>query len=314
MTHTIEVAQLARTLGRNLRLNEDLIEAIALAHDLGHPPFGHAGEEELNSIVREAKIQFNHNFRSYEIVAKLEKKYPHFDGLNLTREVLVGILKHQTVFDMPGVDIPKEYHQEGPTLEAQIVDIADSLAYLNHDVDDGLTSGCILEEDLMDSTLWQKAVGKIGSNGDAHNRDMFRYQVVKELIDMQVRDLLSATYERLVALKFKSAQDVKNRKNYVVGFSKSMHQEREYLQKLLNEKLYHHWRVERMTAKARRIIRDLFDVYLRNPKQLPYSVYARDKKFTRSQKYAIICNYIASMTDRFALDEHKRLFDPYQKV
>jgi len=314
LTHTIEVAQLARTLGRNLRLNEDLIEAIALAHDLGHPPFGHAGEEELNSIVREAKIQFNHNFRSYEIVAKLEKKYPHFDGLNLTREVLVGILKHQTVFDMPGVDIPKEYHQEGPTLEAQIVDIADSLAYLNHDVDDGLTSGCILEEDLMDSTLWQKAVGKIGSNGDAHNRDMFRYQVVKELIDMQVRDLLSATYERLVALKFKSAQDVKNRKNYVVGFSKSMHQEREYLQKLLNEKLYHHWRVERMTAKARRIIRDLFDVYLRNPKQLPYSVYARDKKFTRSQKYAIICNYIASMTDRFALDEHKRLFDPYQKV
>ena len=143
LTHTIEVAQLARTLGRNLRLNEDLIEAIALAHDLGHPPFGHAGEEALNSIVREAKIQFNHNFRSYEIVAKLEKKYPHFDGLNLTREVLVGILKHQTVFDMPGVDIPKQYRDEGPTLEAQIVDIADSLAYLNHDVDDGLTSGCI---------------------------------------------------------------------------------------------------------------------------------------------------------------------------
>ena len=144
LTHTIEVAQLARTLGRNLRLNEDLIEAIALAHDLGHPPFGHAGEEALNNIVREVKIQFNHNFRSYEIVAKLEKKYPHFDGLNLTREVLVGILKHQTVFDMPGVDIPKQYRNEGPTLEAQIVDIVpDSLAYLNHDVDDGLASGCI---------------------------------------------------------------------------------------------------------------------------------------------------------------------------
>ena len=124
LTHTIEVAQLARTLGRNLRLNEDLIEAIALAHDLGHPPFGHAGEDALNSIVREAKIEFNHNFRSYEIVAKLEKKYPHFDGLNLTREVLVGILKHATVFDMPGVDIPKQYRNEGPTLEAQIVDIA----------------------------------------------------------------------------------------------------------------------------------------------------------------------------------------------
>jgi dGTPase len=314
LTHTIEVAQLARTLGRNLRLNEDLIEAIALAHDLGHPPFGHAGEEALNSIVREVKIQFNHNFRSYEIVAKLEKKYPHFDGLNLTREVLVGILKHQTVFDMPGAGIPKPFRDEGPTLEAQIVDIADSLAYLNHDVDDGLASGCIREEDLMDSALWQKAVGKIDGHPEGHNRDMFRYQVVKELIDTQVKDLLKATYARLVALKFKSAQDVKARHDYVVGFSPAMHQQREYLQKLLNEKLYHHWRVERMTAKARRIIRDLFDVYLKNPKQLPYGVYPRDKKFSTSQKYAIICNYIASMTDRFALDEHKRLFDPYQKV
>ena len=314
LTHTIEVAQLARTLGRNLRLNEDLIEAISLAHDLGHPPFGHAGEEALNDIVRKARIQFNHNFRSYEIVAHLEKKYPHFDGLNLTREVLVGILKHQTVFDMPGADIPKQYRDEGPSLEAQIVDIADSLAYLNHDVDDGLTSGCIIEENLMDSALWQKAVGKIAGGGAVHDRDMFRYQVVKELIDMQVKDLLQATYERLKGLKFKSAQDVKNHKDYVVGFSKPMHQEREYLQQLLNEKLYHHWRVERMTAKARRIIRDLFAVYLKNPKQLPYSVYARDKKFSTSQRYAIICNYIASMTDRFALDEHKRLFDPYQKV
>jgi len=314
LTHTIEVAQLARTLGRNLRLNEDLIEAIALAHDLGHPPFGHAGEEALNDIVHEAKIEFNHNFRSYEIVAKLEKKYPNFDGLNLTREVLVGILKHETVFDMPGVDIPKQYRDEGPTLEAQIVDIADSLAYLNHDVDDGLTSGCIVEEDLMDSKLWQRAVEKIGGYGDVHNRDMFRYQMVKVLIDMQVKDLLNATYERLQALKFKSAQDVKKHKDYVVGFSKPMHQEREFLQQLLNEKLYHHWRVERMTTKARRIIRDLFDVYLKNPKQLPYSIYARDKKFSTPQKYAIICNYIASMTDRFALDEHKRLFDPYQKV
>jgi len=314
LTHTIEVAQLARTLGRNLRLNEDLIEAIALAHDLGHPPFGHAGEEELNSIVREAKIEFNHNFRSYEIVTKFEKKYPHFDGLNLTREVLVGILKHQTVYDMPGVDIPQQYRDEGPTLEAQIVDMADSLAYLNHDVDDGLTSGCIVEEDLMDSVLWQKAVEKVGVPAPQHNRDMFKYQVVKELIDRQVKDLLAATYERLLKLKLGSAQDVKRRRDYVVAFSAEMHQEREYLQQLLNKKLYHHWRVERMTAKARRIIRDLFDVYLRNPKQLPYSVYPRDQEFSRPQQYAIICNYIASMTDRFALDEHKRLFDPYQKV
>jgi dGTPase len=315
LTHTIEVAQLARTLGRNLCLNEDLIEAIALAHDLGHPPFGHAGEEELNSIVREAKIQFNHNFRSYEIVTKFEKKYPHFDGLNLTREVLVGLLKHQTVYDMPGVDIPQEYRDEGPTLEAQIVDIADSLAYLNHDVDDGLTSGCIVEEDLMTSALWRGVVEKIGAAPvPAGDRAMFRYQVVKELINCQVKNVLTATYERLQDLKFTCARDVKEHRDYVARFSGQMHQEREYLQQLLNEKLYHHWRVERMTAKARRIIRDLFDVYLKNPKQLPYAVYPRDREFSRPEQYAIICNYIASMTDRFALDEHKRLFDPYQKV
>lgn len=314
LTHTIEVSQLARTLGRNLRLNEDLIEAIALAHDLGHPPFGHAGEEALDHIVREAKIQFNHNFRSYEIVAKFEKKYPHFDGLNLTREVLVGILKHKTVYDRPGSDVPQEYREEGPTLEAQIVDVADSLAYLNHDVDDGLASGCMMEEDLMKSLLWQKAVRNIDDSSSLRNRDMFRYQVVKELIDMQVKDLLEATYQQLQKHNFPSAEAVKRHGGYVVGFSPLMHQEREYLQQLVNDKLYHHWRVERMTAKASRIIRDLFTVYLRNPKQLPYAVYPRDCEFSQAQRYAIICNYIASMTDRFALDEHKRFFDPYQKV
>ncbi|MBF0511919.1 MAG: deoxyguanosinetriphosphate triphosphohydrolase [Candidatus Omnitrophica bacterium] len=314
LTHTIEVAQLARTLGRNLQLNEDLIEAIALAHDLGHPPFGHAGEDELNNIVSEAGFRFNHNFRSYEVVSRLEKRYPNFDGLNLTREVLVGILKHQTVFDMPGVNIPEEYRKEGPTLEAQIVDVADSLAYLNHDVDDGLTSGCIVEEDLMGSQLWQQAVDRIKGSLKPPQRDMFRYQVVKELIDMQAKDLLQATYEKITQFQLKSAKDVKKRQGYVACFSPKMQKERDYLQKLLNEKLYHHWRVERMTAKARRVIRGLFAVYLKDPKQLPYHVYPREKTFTKKEKHAIICNYIASMTDRFALDEHKKLFDPYQKV
>jgi dGTPase len=307
LTHTIEVAQLARTMGRNLRLNEDLIEAIALAHDLGHPPFGHAGEEALDEIVRQANPKgFNHNLRSFEVVNKFEKKYPDFDGLNLTREVLVGILKHQTIYDTPGGEVYKKY-KEGPTIEAQIVDIADSLAYLNHDIDDGLTSGFITEEDLMESLLWQKAVNRIGVT-KKNNKEMFKYQVVKELIDMQVKDLLTATYARLKERNFKSAQEVKKSKEHVVGFSKTMHQDRELLQELLNEKLYHHWRVERMTAKARRIVHDLFEIYLKNPKQLPYNIYPRNIKFTEPQKYEIISNYIASMTDRFALDDHKRFF------
>ncbi len=308
LTHTIEVAQLARTIGRNLRLNEDLIEAIALAHDLGHPPFGHAGEEALDEIVRRANPKgFNHNLRSFEVVNKFEKKYPNFDGLNLTREVLVGILKHQTIYDTPGGEVYKKY-KEGPTIEAQIVDIADSLAYLNHDIDDGLTSGFIVEEDLMESLLWQKAVKKTGADAKNHNKEMFKYQVVKELIDMQVKDLLLATDERLKECNFKSAQEVKKSKEHVVGFSKTMHFDRELLQRLLNEKLYHHWRVERMTAKARRIVRDLFEIYLKNPEQLPYNIYPRQIKFSEAQKYEIISNYIASMTDRMALDEHKRSF------
>jgi dGTPase len=308
LTHTIEVAQLARTIGRNLRLNEDLIEAIALAHDLGHPPFGHAGEEALDEIVRRANPKgFNHNLRSFEVVNRFEKKYPNYDGLNLTREVLVGILKHQTIYDTPGGEVYKKY-KEGPTIEAQIVDIADSLAYLNHDIDDGLTSGFITEEDLMESSLWQQAVKRIGTGDQKHNKDMFKYQIVKELIDMQVKDLLKGTDARLKERDFKSSQEVKKSKDYVVGFSKPMHQDREFLQQLLNEKLYHHWKVERMTAKARRIVNDLFEVYLKNPKQLPYHIYPREIKFTEAQKYEIIGNYIASMTDRFALDEHKRSF------
>ena len=290
LTHTIEVAQLARTLGRNLRLNEDLIEAIALAHDLGHPPFGHAGEEALNSIVREAKIQFNHNFRSYEIVTKFEKKYPHFEGLNLTREVLVGILKHQTVYDMPGVDIPKEYRDEGPTLEAQIVDMADSLAYLNHDVDDGLTSGCIVEEDLMESRPLAKGGGENRfATAPCLTGTCLGIRWSNSSLICKSKISWRRPMSACRALKFKSAQDVKDHRDYVATFSHVMHQEREYLQQLLNEKLYHHWRVERMTAKARRIIRDLFDVYLRNPKQLPYAVYPRDQEFS---KPAAVCDYL----------------------
>lgn len=308
LTHTIEVAQLARTIGRNLRLNEDLIEAIALAHDLGHPPFGHAGEEALDEIVRRGNPKgFNHNLRSFEVVNKYEKKYPKFDGLNLTREVLVGILKHQTIYDTPGGEVYKKY-KEGPTIEAQVVDIADSLAYLNHDIDDGLTSGFITEEDLMESSLWQKAVKKIGAEAKRAEPQIFKYQIVKELIDMQVKDLLVTTDEALKKRDFKSSEEVKKSKEHIVAFSKAMYEDREFLQTLLNEKLYHHWRVERMTGKARRIVHDLFAIYLKNPKQLPYSIYPRGKTFTEAQKYEIISNYIASMTDRFALDEHKRSF------
>ncbi len=313
LTHTIEVAQIGRTIGRSLMLNEDLIEAVALAHDLGHPPFGHAGEEALDNIVKKTKLKgFNHNKHSFEILTRLEKRYPDFDGLNLTPEVLVGILKHKTVYDLP--DDTKQFFNEGTTLEAQVVDFADSLAYLNHDIDDGLTSGCIVEEDLTDSVLWQNALKRIGGTKNFNNHDMLKYQVVKALIDMQIKDLLESTDERLKKLDFHSAEEVKKYHKDVITFSPKMKKERDFLQNLLNQKLYHHYRVVRMTSKAKRIIDDLFAVYLKEPHQLPPAVYSRTRKHDKAAKYEVICNYIASMTDRYALEEHKKFFNPYALV
>jgi dGTPase len=313
LTHTLEVAQIGRTIGRALRLNEDLIEAIALAHDLGHPPFGHAGEGTLDAIMRRVKLGgFNHNKRSFEIVTRFEKRYPDFDGLNLTREVLTGILKHRTIYDVPAIS--KKMLDEGTTLEAQVVDFADSLAYLNHDVDDGLTSGCITESDLMDSELWKLALKKIEGRIDRNDRQRLKYQVVKELIDMQIKDLLFTTDRQLKSFEFRSVEQVKQTRKTIVAFSKTMGEQRDYLQELLNKKLYNHYRVVRMTSKAQRIIDDLFSTYLKEPNQLPYAVFERNRRYTKKEKYETICNYIASMTDRYALEEHKKFFDPYSKV
>jgi len=299
LTHTIEVAQIARTIGRCLQLNEDLIEVIALAHDLGHPPFAHAGESALNEIMKKENMgKFNHNFRSFELITKLEKRYPDFDGLDLTEEVRVGILKHQTQYDEKE-EITK-YKNIGTSLEAQVVDIADALTYISHDIDDGLTSGCITAEDLMESSFWQKVYTKISSVLSEHNEDMIKYQIVKFLIDIQITDLLSHTQKNLENINFKSSSQVKlynleNPGKALVDFSPHMKEERSELQRLLHIKLYEHYRVTRMTEKARRIISEIFEVYKQNPRQLPPSVFNRDEKDQKVQKN-IICNYIAGMT------------------
>lgn len=318
LTHTIEVAQIARTIGRALRLNEDLIEAIALAHDLGHPPFGHAGEDALDRIMKDhAGETFNHNFRSYEIVTNFERRYPDFHGLNLSEEVVVGILKHETGFDKKGN--VERYRSIGPTLEAHVVDVADSLAYLSHDVDDGLTSGCITENDLVDSVLWSSAYKKIKAALETRDQDVIKYQIVKFLIDAQIKDLLVSSVKNIDEKKFKSSDEVKdynlkhpNKK--LIGYSKDMEKQRNELQQLLQDKLYNHYRVVRMTEKAKRVINEIFKVYSDNPNQLPYFIWERGKRYSKKRKCQKICNYIAGMTDRFALDEHKKLFNPYQKV
>ena len=236
LTHTIEVAQIARTIGRSLRLNEDLIEAIALAHDLGHPPFGHAGEKALNDLMKEAGQQFDHNFRSYQIVTEFEKRYPKFNGLDLTEEVRVGILKHETTYDISG-ELDR-YKNIGPTLEAKVVDIADALAYLSHDIDDGLTSGCITKDDLMDSDLWRDSYEKIDAQLDPTNKEMLKYQVVKFLIDTQTRDLLENSLAQLKKAALQSSEEVKKYHlqelpEPLIDFSPTMKKRRNFLQKLL---------------------------------------------------------------------------------
>lgn len=318
LTHTIEVAQIARTIGRNLMLNEDLIEAIALAHDLGHPPFGHAGEEALNKIMGGGNLDkgwrlltrgtiaqgFNHNKRSYEIVTR-EKRYPEFDGLNLTKETLVGILKHKTGYDIPSGD--ENLLADFPTLEAQVVNIADELAYLNHDIDDGLASGYITKEDLNDSVLWVRTIEDIRRKAPSLRGDIERNVIVKTLIDIQVKDLMENSDKEIAQRSFVSSNDVKNSKETVIKFSVSMTQERKQLQELLHKKLYRHYLVEQMTTKAQGIIEELFEIYAKNPRQLPGDIYDPSRHYSREQVTEIICNFIADMTDRAALEEYRKL-------
>lgn len=318
LTHTLEVAQIARTIGRNLMLNEDLIEAIALAHDLGHPPFGHAGEKALDDIMSGNKVQeflrvithskdpkgFNHNKRSFEIVTR-EKRYPEFSGLNLTKEVLVGILKHKTVYD----DACKEEASltDAPTLEAQVVNVADELAYLNHDIDDGLASGYINKEDLNASALWVRTMEDLKPKTKPMSEVLERNLIVKTLIDVQVKDLLEHSDKEIARCRFSSSLDVKRSKEFVIQFSASMAQERDELQSLINRKLYHHYKVERMTMKAKRVVRKLYEIYSSNPRQLPYEVYDPNNQHTPDEEKELICNFIADMTDRAALEEYRKL-------
>ncbi|MDD3374767.1 MAG: deoxyguanosinetriphosphate triphosphohydrolase [Candidatus Omnitrophica bacterium] len=318
LTHTLEVAQIARTIGRNLMLNEDLIEAVALAHDLGHPPFGHAGEKALDEIMSEEKLEgffsritgkhkpkgFNHNKRSYEIVTR-ERRYPNFEGLNLTKEVLVGILKHKTVYDIPSSE--EEFLKEFPTLEAQVVNVADELAYLDHDIDDGLASGYIKKEDLAESKLWTTTLDQVRKTTKSTNEIIERNQIVKNLINIQVVDLLQNSDKAIEERNFKSVLDVKTLGETVIKFSDEMDQERCKLQKLINEKLYHHYRVERMTMKAKRVVHRLFDIYSSNLNQLPYEIYDRHVQYGKQEEREVICNFISDMTDRAALSEYKKL-------
>ncbi len=304
LTHTLEVLQIARTIARALGLNEDLVEAIALAHDIGHTPFGHSGEKALNDLMKNYG-GFEHNRHGLRVVDELEERYPHFKGLNLTWEVREGIIKHITTYDKP--KLSGFAPDKNPTLEAQVVNVADEIAYDNHDLDDGLAAHLIREEDLCKLKLWQEAKNRC-SEIEASCK-IIRYQTVRELINLQVTDLIQHSLESLKNIS--SSQQARGTKGFLISFSKEIKKLRESLKPFLFDSLYNHYRVIRMSDKAYRFIVAIFEVYRNKPEQLPVGTREKLKEET---PHRIICDYIAGMTDRFALDEYKKLFEPYERV
>jgi len=309
LTHTLEVAQIAKTIARVLALNEELSEAIALAHDLGHTPFGHAGEDALAELMHQHG-GFDHNVHGLRVVEVLEKRYPDFPGLNLTYEVCEGIVKHSTPFDKIRIAVP--FEAEGPpNFETQVVDIADEIAYDNHDLDDGLTSGLIDENELNDIRLWKEVNIRVKKSYPKLTENIRRFQAIKNIIDMQVTDAICNTEKRIQQFKIKKAGDIKKATEKIVQFSPSMDSKRQQMRNFITDKLYKNHRVIRMSDKAVRFIKSMFKVYLDKPEQLPPNTASRLKK---EDKYRVVCDYIAGMTDRYALDEYKKLFEPYERV
>ncbi|MFH1790988.1 MAG: deoxyguanosinetriphosphate triphosphohydrolase, partial [Candidatus Omnitrophota bacterium] len=242
----------------------------------------------------------------------LEKRYPAFPGLNLTFEVREGIAKHSTLFDRPRLAVSEERGDEGPaSLETQVVDVADEIAYDNHDLDDGLTSGLIEEKAPGEVPLWRDVESMVKKQYPDLSWELKKFQIVKTLINMQVTDVIENTEKRLKEFRIQKASDVKNMPEKIVMFSKKMHMKRQPLREFLSQRLYRHYRVVRMSDKAARFLKSLFDVYLRKPEQLPTQTAARLKK---EDTFRVVCDYIAGMTDRYALDEYKKFFEPYERV
>lgn len=305
LTHTLEVAQIGRTVARALGANEDLTEAICLAHDLGHPPFGHSGEGALNRLMAEHG-GFEHNKQSLRIVTQLERRYPQWQGLNLTWETREGMVKHETDYDRSDAS---EYEPEKRGhLEAQIANVADELAYTAHDLDDGLRSRLLTPNDLIGIDLWDQLRAAIGWQTDTLD-ELTRHRLIRRLIGLEVADLLQATARRLEAVPAHSAEALQRLPYNVVGWGETLTQHNKQLKRFLFDNMYRHYRVVRMQVKAEKILGDLFDAYTRQPAQLPKDVQKRAQ--ADDGLHRAVCDYIAGMTDRFALDEHNKLFDPY---
>ena len=303
LTHTLEVAQVAKSVSRALGLNEDLAETIALAHDLGHPPFGHAGEKALDRLAEEAG-GFDHNKQSLRIVTQLEQRYPEFPGLNLTWETLEGIMKHETEYDVPSTDWEPD---KRPSLEAQVVNIADELAYNAHDLDDGLRSGHLAPQDIEEVPLVADLMQRLHIDPDRFTTQK-RYVLIRELLGMVIEDAIAATHERIEEMGIQTLEDVRSADRLVVGSSPGMRERLRELKRYLYDEFYFHYRLIRMTRKADHILARIFGAYRESPDMLPieWQEAAEERGLVRA-----VTDYLAGMTDRFAGDEYRRLFDPH---
>ncbi len=317
LTHTIEVAQVARSVARALGLDEDLAEALALAHDLGHTPFGHAGERELDKLMK-LYGGFDHNAQSLRILTKLERRYAQFDGLNLTWETLEGLVKHNGPLVNGEGDPAGRYRERGlpeaileyvadhdlelstlPSAEAQVAAISDDIAYNAHDIDDGLRAGLFGLIDLGDVPL----------AGEALSHDRIVHETVRRVMSSMIEDVILETRRRAAEIKPKSVAEVRMLGKWLVCFSAPLQEKNRLLQSFLNERMYRHEKVEEIMHRARRVVNDLFEAYMNDPALLPESW--RDGEAAGNTHYFArrVCDFIAGMTDRYALDEHKRMFD-----
>ncbi|MGO9265611.1 MAG: deoxyguanosinetriphosphate triphosphohydrolase [Candidatus Binataceae bacterium] len=308
LTHTIEAAQITRTVAQALGLNRDLAEAVALAHDLGHPPFGHAGERILNDLMR-PHGGFDHNAQSLRTVDWIEVRYPGFRGLNLSYEVREGIIKHSA---FKGRAAAREFDPAlYPCLEAQIVDLADEIAYLAHDADDGVKAGMLTVANLETTQIYRDARSSITAL-DSDPR-LARYQIVNRMIDLMVTDLVANIDHELGAADVASVDQVRQAGRALASFSPAMDTRVAELKRLMRDHLYHHYRVTRMTEKAGRVLGQLFEAYMSEPRQMPDHVLGRATREGEALA-RVVADYIAGMTDRFALDEYRKLFDPDERV
>ena len=314
LTHSIEVAQIARAIARALRLNEDLCEAISLAHDLGHTPFGHAGQDALNECMREHG-GFEHNLQSLRIVDKLELKYPTYSGLNLTFETREGVLKHcsRKNAEKLGLLGKRFITRTQPSLEAQLANIADQIAYNNHDLDDGLRAGLINVQQLGKVELFNKNFTNVSKEHSQLSERRKIYESIRRIINELVTDLISESTASLKRMNPCSIQDVRAETKPIIQFSESLYSQNLELKSFLNENLYQHYKVHRMSQKAKKIIYDLYISFFNDIKLMPseYQNSATDAQNIKGDKgkARTVADYIAGMTDRYAIAEHERIFN-----